>query len=42
MANIEYRNRPAGGQNTSYREQLDRFIESVSFVRTHATERDSL
>ena len=30
------------GKTRSYREQIDRFIESVSFGRTHATERDSL
>ena len=33
---------PLAGKTRSYREQLDRFIESVSFGRTHATERDSL
>jgi hypothetical protein len=33
---------PLAGKTRSYREQIDRFIESVSFVRTHATERDSL
>jgi len=30
------------GKTRSYPEQIDRFIESVSFGRTHATERDSL
>ena len=30
------------GKTRSYRDPLDRFIESVSFGRTHATERDSL
>jgi hypothetical protein len=33
---------PLAGKTRSYREQIDRFIESVSFGRTHATERDSL
>jgi hypothetical protein len=33
---------PLAGKTRSYREQIDRFTESVSFRRSHATERDSL
>ena len=33
---------PLAGKTRRYRERINRFTESVSFGRTHATERDSL